>query len=116
MAKRSADRLLLVRDGQAQFLPVSEASADRVAAGTMSLPREDVRELILRDGGRLFVAQADLPALVQAERVRSLERSSVLRAVFGDQPTAAPAQGGMMQWVLVIMSAIILLKVLTGHG
>ena len=114
MARPAGDQLLLLRGQTATYLPVRAATAQALDVGSMTLPREDVAEYLLRDGGRIFVARADLPALVEAERVRALEHNAVLRAVFAGGPERG-AGPGMLGWVQIAMLAFILIRVL-GKG
>lgn len=116
MARRNPDRLLLVRDHQAQWLPITAATAEAVTAGSVTLPRDELREFVLRDGGRLFLAAADLPALAEAERIRGLERSAVLRAVFGDGGGERPASSSALSWVQMLMTGLVLILVMSHHG
>jgi hypothetical protein len=108
--------MLLVRDHQAQWLPVTAATAETVTAGPVTLPRDSLREFMLRDGGRLFLAQADLPALAEAERIRGLERSAVLRAVFGEGSGDRPATGSGLTWVQLLVGVFTLILVMSRHG
>lgn len=115
-APATRDRLLLLRDGQAQLLPVDSTTAAAVGAGSLSLPRDSLVEFVFRDGGRLFLGQADLPALVEAERVRALEESAVLRAVMGGPEERPVPSTTIWTWMQLGLTAFVLIKVMGHHG
>jgi|GEM_PF-5683348 len=111
-----ADRVLLIRDHQAQFVDVDEATSAAIKAGSLLLPRDQLREVVLRAGGRLFLAAVDLPAMVEAERLRGLEESAVLRAVFAGAEPPAAKRRDIVDWATLLMLVIVLFRVLGKHG
>lgn len=82
--KRASDELLLVTDHVLETHPVTSVTAETIEAGGMALPRDTLRELVRPGGGRVWIAQADLPARVTAEQVYKLRHSAILHALFAD--------------------------------
>lgn len=85
--RRTHDELLLIHAGDrvAETLPVDGLEADAVHAGGYTFPRAELACYPKRGGGLLFVAQADLPALVEAQNVKMLVDNALLRTLFGSK-------------------------------
>lgn len=98
-SRKLKDQLCLIRGDVAELLPCTAVEAETITAGPLTLPREGLREYPMRTGGSLFLATADLPALIQAEEIARLKRSAILRAVFdsGTEKGASP-----WPWLVVI--------------
>jgi hypothetical protein len=79
-----ADTLLLITGAVAELLPVILITAEFVSAGGADYPREGLHEFIQPQGGRVFVAHADLPARIEAEEVTKIRRSAFMGALYGD--------------------------------
>lgn len=76
------DELLVITRGVLESHPVSRVTAETVEAGGMVLPREALAELVRPTGTRTWIANADLPARVEAERIARLRHSTILQSLF----------------------------------
>lgn len=100
------DQFLLISGSVAEFLPVLEVTPEYVRVREGDYPRPKLAEYVT-DGGRLWIAVADLPARVEAAEVRRLRDSAILGALFGGgDARRGPLQLWVTVWALVAVLAL----------
>jgi hypothetical protein len=99
------DTLLLVTGSVVEFLDVSSLTAEAVSTSRVELPRSNLLELVRPEGGRVFLAAADLPARIQAEDVARLRRSAILGSLFNSK---TPDLGRVPWQLWVLIGALVL--------
>lgn len=105
--KPPADELLVVTGSVIEMHPVTRVTAETVEAGGMAFPRESLRELVRTSGGRAWIAHADLPARVEAERVYQLRHNAMLHALFEDAESSVSRVPWQI-WALLGLSVALL--------
>lgn len=106
--EKRIDTLLVVTGSVLESYSVNQATAETVEAGSMILPREGLAELVRPNGGRVWIAQADLPARIEAEEIRRLRRNAIMRSLFSNEGGPDLARTPWQVWGIVLVCLVFL--------
>lgn len=101
------DELLLITGTILESHPVVRVTAEAVEAGDMVLPREGLVELVRPAGSRTWIAQADLPARVEAEQISRLRHNTIMQSLF-EEGGPSVARVPWQVWGIVLVCLVFL--------
>lgn len=104
---RRSDELLIITGNILESYPVVRVTAETVEAGDMILPREGLVELVRPYGSRTWMAQADLPARVEAEQIRRLRHNAIMQSLF-EEGSPSVARVPWQVWGIVLVTLVFL--------
>lgn len=108
---RPTDRVLVLSGGTAELWPVTDDKGEIISTSRHNWPKADLACYHVPEGGRLYVVLAELPALVEAERIHALQEDAALKAIFA--PSAAEAGGP--NWLLYGLTALSIVGLIFKH-
>jgi hypothetical protein len=98
----SKDAALVVTGHLVDQVPVTSLTAEYISTPLGDYPRDETRELVRSNGGRLFLVNASLPARIEADQVRGLRRNALLNGLFHTAPSGPDANRIPLPfWILV---------------
>lgn len=101
----SKDKMLVVYDDQTcELVPVKEVADQHIETTKGLYPIEDVSTLFdVRNSNVIYVSNLDMPARVEAAKLKQLRRSTALLRMFEFDAKAKPFDlMSLMPWVIVI--------------
>lgn len=102
------DVLMVVTGGVVESYGVRKVTAETVEAGQMILPRSGLAELVNPHGGRVWIANADLPARIDAEEVRRLRHNAVMKSLFAENGGPDITRTPWQVWGIVLVCLVFL--------
>lgn len=104
---RKTDRAIVVEGQNIQIVPVRDESAQALETSLGLLRKEDATIYVDAQGGLTYMYNVDLPAKVEAEKLRELRRSVALKRAFEFN-----TNDGKIDWMKIFPYIIVVMLII----